>query len=303
MALKYVVGLDHLIGGWWPTASSLIGLQSVPSLPRPQQPKRGTCGEMRQNEQSTNLPPSLLRASRSTSARAHQRFHDRVLAELMEAIDARSSRFSAINNEITMDDLEREDGLLERKVMEMYCLRLQRATEAWSYASIALVDCLWRESAASTPSCYHRLLSCDLSNSKETPGRLLSSADTDHRHCISHNASSSSSSQDSRQSQAHATIGRCPGRIFISMYAIFGAANEVRIEARWRSLLWYRQHGGCELGPLTRLILIVSGYCMQKLSEHHSTIRILGAYLLCIAWIYADAPMTIIDLARQRERW
>ncbi len=90
---------------------------------------------------------------------------------------------------------------------------------------------------------------------------------------------------------------------YISMFAIFGAADEIRIELRWQSLLWYPIHESYQLGYLFRVILVMVGYGIQKAAGIHSTVRILGTYLLCLAWVYIDAPLTIIDLARGRERW
>ena len=91
--------------------------------------------------------------------------------------------------------------------------------------------------------------------------------------------------------------------LFISLYALFGASDEIHIETRLRSLVSYRQHEGHVLGYFTRLILLTLGYFIQKKAGMHSTNRILGTYILCLAWIYSDAPMTLIDLARQREHW
>ncbi|KAK6079859.1 hypothetical protein SCUP515_03700 [Seiridium cupressi] len=89
----------------------------------------------------------------------------------------------------------------------------------------------------------------------------------------------------------------------LSMYAIFGASDEVHIDLRWRSLLWYQTYEGLRLGYLSRWVLILVGYAVQKSAGLHSRNRILGSYLLSLLWVYADMPTTIFDHARGREYW
>lgn len=89
----------------------------------------------------------------------------------------------------------------------------------------------------------------------------------------------------------------------LSMYAVFGASHEVHIDTRWQSWLWYPVYNGIQLGYLTRLVMIVLGYNVQKSAGLHSRNRILGSYFLSLVWVYADFPTTIFDHARGRTHW
>ncbi|KAH8891736.1 hypothetical protein GQ53DRAFT_746231 [Thozetella sp. PMI_491] len=90
---------------------------------------------------------------------------------------------------------------------------------------------------------------------------------------------------------------------YLSMYALFGAADEVRVELHWRSSLWYQLAGSLQLGYLSRLFLAAAGFSLQKFAGIHSAMRILATYLLCVLWMYIDVPLTIFDMARGREYW
>lgn len=90
---------------------------------------------------------------------------------------------------------------------------------------------------------------------------------------------------------------------YLSIYAIFGAADEVHLDLRWTSLLWNTTHEGFQVGYLSRCLCIFIGYCIQRSAGIHSRTRILGSYLLSLFWVYADTTTTIIDHARGREYW
>ncbi|KAH8671417.1 hypothetical protein BX600DRAFT_248155 [Xylariales sp. PMI_506] len=90
---------------------------------------------------------------------------------------------------------------------------------------------------------------------------------------------------------------------YLSIYALIGASQEVHIELRWQSLLWYRSSTSYTLGYLGRCILTLMGYYIQVSAGLHSRRCILGSYLLSIVSVFADMPTTIFDLARGRPRW
>ncbi|KAH6658078.1 hypothetical protein BKA67DRAFT_656306 [Truncatella angustata] len=89
----------------------------------------------------------------------------------------------------------------------------------------------------------------------------------------------------------------------LSMYAIFGAADEVHIDWQWHSLLACRTYDGYQPGYLSRVMFIYIGLRLQRYAGLHSQSRILGAYLLSLVWVYADFPTTIFDHARGRVNW
>lgn len=107
-----------------------------------------------------------------------------------------------------------------------------------------------------------------------------------------------SKSRESLRRAAVAYLG-----FFLSMYAIFGAADEVHIETRWQSLLWYSNYDSFKLGLLTRWILLFSGYRIQRFAGVHARNRILASYLLSLFWVYVDTPTTFFDHARGRTHW
>jgi hypothetical protein len=92
---------------------------------------------------------------------------------------------------------------------------------------------------------------------------------------------------------------------YLSVYAFFGCTDEVHFESRWQSLLWSQEHWGygLRLGYLSRLALVLVAWFIMKRSRLYPARRILKTWLLCFVWIYADLPLTLVDLARQREHW
>ncbi|KAH8900691.1 hypothetical protein GQ53DRAFT_740645, partial [Thozetella sp. PMI_491] len=90
---------------------------------------------------------------------------------------------------------------------------------------------------------------------------------------------------------------------YLSLYGMFGAANEVHVEMGHESLLMYRTPLGWNLGYLSRMLLAAGGFCIQKSAGVHSTKRILGGYLLCMLLLYFDVPSTLIHLAVGGDRW
>ncbi|KAI1847276.1 hypothetical protein JX266_006816 [Neoarthrinium moseri] len=91
----------------------------------------------------------------------------------------------------------------------------------------------------------------------------------------------------------------------ISVYAFFGVADELHLEFHLRSLLWIHDTWGYTLhaGYLTRLFLAGVAWLMLRASGIYSTAAVLKMWGLCFVWVYADLPLTIFDLMRQREHW
>ncbi|KAH7038149.1 uncharacterized protein B0I36DRAFT_76073 [Microdochium trichocladiopsis] len=89
----------------------------------------------------------------------------------------------------------------------------------------------------------------------------------------------------------------------LAMYALVFASDDVHIEYRWDTLIWHSTLEGPQLGYLTRTLLAVAGMVIHRTAGLHSNTRIVAAYLLSILAVYADTPMTLIDLAKGRPRW
>jgi hypothetical protein len=92
---------------------------------------------------------------------------------------------------------------------------------------------------------------------------------------------------------------------YLSIYAIFGAADEVHLEMRLQSLLWFPGHWDRDWRPgyLTRLALVVASWGIVRRVGLYSTGWMVKTWLLCFAWIYADVGLTTFDMARGREHW
>lgn len=90
---------------------------------------------------------------------------------------------------------------------------------------------------------------------------------------------------------------------YLSMFAMFGASDEVHIDMQWRSLLWYQVYDGFRLGYALRLVLAIAGFYIQRRAGLYSAKRILETYILATVWIYTDLVTTISGLARGRQRW
>ncbi|KXJ94719.1 hypothetical protein Micbo1qcDRAFT_159985, partial [Microdochium bolleyi] len=50
----------------------------------------------------------------------------------------------------------------------------------------------------------------------------------------------------------------------IAMYALVFTSDDVHIEFRWDSLIWYSTYDGPQLGYLTRTLLAVAGFTMHR---------------------------------------
>ncbi|KAJ1335145.1 hypothetical protein MN608_01880 [Microdochium nivale] len=89
----------------------------------------------------------------------------------------------------------------------------------------------------------------------------------------------------------------------VALYALIFTSDDVHIEFRWDSLLWYSTYGGPQLGYLTRTLLAYAGFAVHRAARLHTTPRILAAYALSVLGVYVDVPMTLIDLAKGRPKW
>lgn len=89
----------------------------------------------------------------------------------------------------------------------------------------------------------------------------------------------------------------------LALYALIFTSDDVHLEYHWNTLIWYSTLGGPQLGYLTRTALAVIGVVVHRAARLHSKTRIAMAYALCVVGVYADVPMTLIDLAKGRPKW
>lgn len=89
----------------------------------------------------------------------------------------------------------------------------------------------------------------------------------------------------------------------LALYALIFTSDDVHLEYHWNTLIWYSTLEGPQLGYLTRTALAVIGVVVHRAARLHSKTRIAMAYALCVVGVYADVPMTLIDLAKGRPRW
>jgi len=89
----------------------------------------------------------------------------------------------------------------------------------------------------------------------------------------------------------------------LALYALIFTSDDVHLEYHWNTLIWYNTLEGPQLGYLTRTVLAVIGVVVHRAARLHSNTRIVMAYALCVVGVYADVPMTLIDLAKGRPRW
>ncbi|KAK8114188.1 uncharacterized protein PG998_001323 [Apiospora kogelbergensis] len=94
--------------------------------------------------------------------------------------------------------------------------------------------------------------------------------------------------------------------LYLAAYALFGLAEEVGFETSSVGAVIFGHRTaavGTQPGYVARAVIVVAGFALQRASGLFSTPRILATYLLLLAWVYADAPITIISLATGRKRW
>ena len=98
-------------------------------------------------------------------------------------------------------------------------------------------------------------------------------------------------------------LGAAYAGLAIAAFSLFALADEVHLELRWMSMFGYQSPSGLRLGYFSRCAFAVLGFAIQKATRLSSTRRVLAAYLLCIVWLYIDAPLTLLSLASGREHW
>ncbi|KAK7969441.1 hypothetical protein PG988_008514 [Apiospora saccharicola] len=94
--------------------------------------------------------------------------------------------------------------------------------------------------------------------------------------------------------------------LYLASYALFGLAEEVGFEtSSFGAVVWGHRTAavGVQPGYVARAVMVVVGFALQRASGLFSTWRILATYLLLLAWVYADAPITILSLATGRKHW
>ncbi|KAK6842493.1 hypothetical protein PG989_009027 [Apiospora arundinis] len=94
--------------------------------------------------------------------------------------------------------------------------------------------------------------------------------------------------------------------LYLAAYALFGLAEEVGFETSSVGAVVFGHRTaavGTQPGYVARAVIVVVGFALQRASGLFSTTRILATYLLLLAWVYADAPITLISLATGRKRW
>ncbi|KAK8139592.1 hypothetical protein PG984_000715 [Apiospora sp. TS-2023a] len=94
--------------------------------------------------------------------------------------------------------------------------------------------------------------------------------------------------------------------LYLASYALFGLAEEVGFEtSSFAAVVWGHRTAavGVQPGYVARAVMVVVGFALQRASGLFSTWRILATYLLLLAWVYADAPITILSLATGRKHW
>lgn len=94
--------------------------------------------------------------------------------------------------------------------------------------------------------------------------------------------------------------------LYLAAYALFGLAEEVGFETNSVGAVVFGHRTaavGLQPGYVTRAVMLVVGFALHRASGLFSTWRILATYLLLLAWVYADAPITILSLAIGRKHW
>ncbi|KAK8048764.1 hypothetical protein PG994_010494 [Apiospora phragmitis] len=94
--------------------------------------------------------------------------------------------------------------------------------------------------------------------------------------------------------------------LYLAAYALFGLAEEVGFETSSVGAVVFGHRTvavGLQPGYVARAVMVAVGFAMQRASGLFSTCHILATYLLLLAWVYADAPITILSLATGRKHW
>ncbi|KAK8089886.1 hypothetical protein PG997_004847 [Apiospora hydei] len=94
--------------------------------------------------------------------------------------------------------------------------------------------------------------------------------------------------------------------LYLAAYALFGLAEEVGFETSSVGAVVFGHRTaavGLQPGYGARALMVAVGFALQRASGLFSTCRILATYLLLMAWVYADAPLTILSLATGRKHW
>ncbi|KAK8032969.1 hypothetical protein PG991_002367 [Apiospora marii] len=94
--------------------------------------------------------------------------------------------------------------------------------------------------------------------------------------------------------------------LYLASYALFGLAEEVGFETSSVGAVVFGHRTaavGLQPGYVARAVMVVVGFALQRASGLFSTWRVLATYLLLLAWVYADAPITILSLATGRKHW